>query len=256
MVWTGGAQGTLAPALVALFEQADRGWPRRSRISDGTIGDQAHASRTSDHNPKRPNPPGWVDAGDLTEDHTRGPSLPRLWSHLISKRDPRVKYLIYEGRIVKSYVDLAGRPAWVPQPYNGPNAHAHHLHVSVTPAGRHDTSPWFPPSPFINTEDDMTPEEHKALFDVRDMLAGATAYGFPGFAEMFVAGTRPGETGGGGIVAMLRSLVIASRADKVNETEVARQVVAALGTTELARAIADAGITEAVKQALREGTGS
>ncbi len=158
MVWTGDERGTLAPSLVAWFEQADAGWPNRSTLSDGSLGDTAHAARTSDHNPKTPNPPGWVDAGDLTRDDVRGPNLDRLWQYLISRRDPRVKYVIYRGQIVKSYVDSSGHPAWVPQPYTGANAHDKHMHISVTAEGRADSSPWFPPAPLParpTLEDDM-----------------------------------------------------------------------------------------------------
>lgn len=156
MVWTGDSRGRLAPSLIALIDQADTRWPRRSRISDGSLGDPSHASRgsASDHNPKSPNPPGWVDAVDITRDHIRGPDLDRFWNHLISRRDPRVKYAIYKARIVKSYVDSTGHAAWVAQPYNGVNAHESHMHVSVKPEGRTDTSLWFPPEAPTQPEDD------------------------------------------------------------------------------------------------------
>lgn len=171
MVWTGGSQGELAPCLVALFEQADARWPHRSKISDGTLGDPAHAARVSDHNPKPPNPPGWVDAADITEDDTRGPNLRRFWQHLISRRDPRVKYVIYEGEIVKSYIDSAGRPAWVPQPYTGPNPHASHLHISVLPEGRFDLSPWFPPP-----SHPPAPDHQESPMLVFQQAGGSTIY--------------------------------------------------------------------------------
>lgn len=166
MVWTGGSQGTLAPALVALFKEADRLWPNRSRISDGTLGDTAHASRTSDHNPKAPNPPGWVDAADLTDDKANGCDADLLARHLVASRDPRVKYVIWNGTIVKSYTDSNGVAAWTPQPYTGPNAHEKHTHISVTPEGRADTSPWFP----TEETDDMTPEQAKTLDQIAWMV--------------------------------------------------------------------------------------
>lgn len=143
MVWTGGSQGTLAPALVALFEQADALWPDRSTASDGSLGDTDHASRTSDHNPKVPNPPGWVDAADLTYDPAHGVDHFVLAEQIRLRRDPRVKYVIFFGQVFKSYVDSAGRPAWEWQPYTGVNAHKQHMHISVTPEGRGDTSSWF-----------------------------------------------------------------------------------------------------------------
>lgn len=172
MVWTGGAQGNLAPSLIALFDQADDLYPLRDRASDGTLGDAAHASRDSDHNPKPPNPPGWVDAGDLTRDDIHGPDIPALWDRLIATRDHRVKYLIHRGRIVKSYVDGSGRAAWVPQVYTGTSPHAHHMHISVLPtqSARHDTSPWF------SQEDDMplTPADIEAVANAVILKLDAT----------------------------------------------------------------------------------
>jgi hypothetical protein len=63
---------------------------------------------------------------------------------VIARRDRRVRYLIYERRIVASYA-TSSVPAWTPRPYYGLNAHAHHLHVSVldTKTAKTDTSPWF-----------------------------------------------------------------------------------------------------------------
>lgn len=141
MVWTGGAQGDLAPAIEAMFDQADALWPGRSTASDGTLGDQAHASRTSDHNPKIPNPPGWVDAGDLTWDPASGVDLFAISEAIRLRRDPRVKYVIFFAKVFRSY----GDHAWEWTDYTGPNAHKSHMHVSILPtdAARSDTSPWF-----------------------------------------------------------------------------------------------------------------
>jgi hypothetical protein len=55
----------LAPSLVALRAELDAKWPRRDRSSDGWIGDAAHSSRASQHNPDWSSvPPGSVDALD------------------------------------------------------------------------------------------------------------------------------------------------------------------------------------------------
>lgn len=171
MVWVGGSQGTLAPCLVELFLEADRRWPNRSRASDGSLGDAAHASRDSDHNPKSPNPPGWVDAGDLTDDKASGCDADLLAHHLVASRDPRVKYVIWNGTVVRSYDRPATstRPflrAWTPEPYTGSNPHDKHTHISVTPEGRADTSPWFPveqEDPFMAA---LTPEEQAELLNL------------------------------------------------------------------------------------------
>jgi hypothetical protein len=41
----------VAKSLLTLREQVDAMAPNRNKSSDGTIGDQSHRSRNSDHNP-------------------------------------------------------------------------------------------------------------------------------------------------------------------------------------------------------------
>jgi len=150
MVAIAGKGWKLAPCLVDLFVEADRLFPQRSNISDGSIGDPAHASRTSDHNPSG----GYVHAADLTDDKANGCDADLLARHLVATRDPRVKYVIWNRTIVASY-PRAGIPAWTPAPYTGVNAHASHTHISVTISGRDNRRPWFPTSqPPTDTEDD------------------------------------------------------------------------------------------------------
>lgn len=140
MVALAGPGWRLAPSLVLYVEEVDRRFPSRDRTSDGSIGDLAHASRESDHNPYD----GWVHAIDLDEDVAPGIDLDRLWAYAIAKKDPRDRYLIYEGQIVKSYIDSAGHPAWKPYPYTGLNDHDHHLHRSIrrTTTARTDLRTW------------------------------------------------------------------------------------------------------------------
>lgn len=124
---------TIAPAAQALLDQATARWPNRSRASDGTIGDQAHAARVSDHNPDAR---GIVHAADLTHDPAHG--CDNNVNAETVKDDPRVKYVIWNRRISSPAIDGG---AW--RPYTGSNPHDHHMHVSVTDAGENDTSPWF-----------------------------------------------------------------------------------------------------------------
>ncbi len=151
MVALSGRGWKLAPSLVSYVKEADRLWPNRDRTSDGSIGDQAHASRASDHNPYE----GWVHAVDLDEDLAAGTDLKSFAEHLRQVRDPRIRYVIYEDRIFKSYVSDAG-PAWLWYRYSGPNAHLHHLHLSInrTATARDNLSPWFPSAtPPANNEE-------------------------------------------------------------------------------------------------------
>lgn len=142
MVATSGRGWRLAPSLVALVRECDRIAPNRSTASDGSIGDPAHAARTSDHNPDAS---GDVLAVDITDDKAGGCDADALAHHLVANRDPRLKYVIWNSTIVKSY----GTTAWQPQPYTGANSHTTHTHISVldTAAAKNDTSPWWPATP-------------------------------------------------------------------------------------------------------------
>ena len=158
MVAVAGRGWSLAPCLRALFDEADRRWPNRSRISDGSIGDSAHAARASDHNPDAS---GDVLAGDLTDDKANGCDADLFAEHLRKSRDPRVKYVICNGKVFRSY----GSSAWQWTPYTGANAHEKHTHVSVldTSDAKYDGSPWFPYADAPIQEDDMFTDADREL---------------------------------------------------------------------------------------------
>lgn len=107
-----------APAIGAILAAVNRRWPNRSRVSDGWIGDTAHASRISDHNP---NAVGAVLAYDFT---VAGIDPAELIAALV--KDERVRYIIFNRQI--AYVDDNFRIWW---PYRGSNPHEKHIHVSV-----------------------------------------------------------------------------------------------------------------------------
>ena len=117
----------LAKSLVKLRDQVNAAYPNRDRSSDGTIGDQAHRNRKSDHNPDHN---GIVKALDIDADLSPTQSVKSLVDVLFQNRDIRIKYIIYNGKITTP--DHRGRiQGW--KPYNGPNAHKHHAHISVKP---------------------------------------------------------------------------------------------------------------------------
>jgi len=128
----------LAPPLAQLRAEINALWPHRDKTSDGWIGDTSHQARPSDHNPDY-SAGGIVRAIDIDEDLTIGLAEVGAAMPLVNAilRDPRVRYVIYEGRIW--YVDTQ---RW--EPYSGPNAHRHHVHVSVRKVGNYDrdASPW------------------------------------------------------------------------------------------------------------------
>ncbi len=143
---------TPAPSCRAALAQADELAPARSKASDGICASPQHHQQnpTSDHETG--------DAWDLTHDPDHGCDVDALFATIIARRDPRVKYLIRNGQMWRSY-DKSGIPAWTPAPYNGPNPHKKHGHCSILPEARHDVSPWFdvtpPPIPPIAPEEDM-----------------------------------------------------------------------------------------------------
>ncbi len=113
----------VAKSLVKLREQINIAFPNRDRSSDGSIGDLAHQNRSSDHNPNAANV---VTAIDIDRDFNDGHDARELVSALVEARDPRIKYVIFERQI-----SVTGNiKQW--KPYHGPNAHNHHVHISVS----------------------------------------------------------------------------------------------------------------------------
>ena len=133
----------LSAAAKQLRDQINARWPGRDKRSDGSVGDLAHAIRKSDHNPDpTSNPPLVVRAIDIDEDFT-GPDDPlanKLLIQLLALNDPRVKYCIFESCIYSR--KPGGDGNYSVRPYNGPNKHAHHIHVSFTERGDHDATPF------------------------------------------------------------------------------------------------------------------
>ena len=120
----------LSKAAIQLRNQVDDTYPSRDRTSDGWIGDTRHQARPSDHNPDAN---GWVRAIDLDRDLS-GRAKPDLMPDLAdqlrllckSKREKRIAYIIFDGRIASS------KKSWAWRTYEGSNKHNHHMHVSFT----------------------------------------------------------------------------------------------------------------------------
>ena len=115
----------VAKSLEMLLKQVNQAAPNRSKASDGGVGDAAHASKTSDHNPwvKDSKGVGVVTARDFTHDPARGFDCEAFTRALVHSRDPRIKYIIWNKRIIM--------PIWAWKPYSGANPHTHHAHVSI-----------------------------------------------------------------------------------------------------------------------------
>jgi len=119
----------VANSLETLRHQIDARFPERSRAADGAIGDAAHQTRDSDHNPWYG--PGIVTARDFTHDPSHGLDIQTVADQLLGSRDPRIKYVIANRRIATS-------GTWQWGPYTGPNPHEAHFHLSVVADPRCD----------------------------------------------------------------------------------------------------------------------
>ena len=134
----------VAECLLALRDQVNQRTPSRKKTSDGTIGDAAHAARTSDHNPwVRDGAIGVVTAMDITHDPAGGCDAGALAEAIRASQDARVKYIIWNRQIANS-ASINGAAPWTWRPYNGANPHDKHVHISVKPdkAAYDLTSTW------------------------------------------------------------------------------------------------------------------
>jgi peptidoglycan hydrolase-like protein with peptidoglycan-binding domain len=119
----------LARGLEKLRAQVNAKWPSRSKQSDGSIGDEAHASRGSDHNPwVKDGAMGVVTAIDITHDPDDGFDSYAFADMLLKNRDARIKNVISNGRIGAG---SEGPSPWAWRKYSGSNKHDHHVHISV-----------------------------------------------------------------------------------------------------------------------------
>jgi len=123
------------PAAIAVLRQATAHFPKRNKASDGLLPSAAHVSQNpnSDHNS------GF--AVDLTTDPGQGVGCAVIYLEL--QKDPRVKYLIFKGKI---WSKEKGE-----RKYTGSNPHNKHLHISIKETCGYDTSFWFPWMPHPKT---------------------------------------------------------------------------------------------------------
>jgi hypothetical protein len=129
------AEWRLAKSLDVLRDEIESKYPGTTIWS---IGDQAHQSGYSDHNPTSK---GVVCAIDVRGN--AGLSLPAFVKHLITNPHPNLRYVIHARKIYERKNGFAARE------YNGSNAHAEHAHVSVgngpdgrSTSGYDNTSTW------------------------------------------------------------------------------------------------------------------
>jgi hypothetical protein len=138
----------VAKCLDQLLDEINASAPNRSKVSDGSIGDEDHQSRNSDHNPWCC---GWVvTARDYTHDPAGGFDSYAFadWLRqrcrgdilIDGKRETRLKYIISNRQIAEA------DNGWNWTHYSGDNPHDHHCHVSCDCTGEggymDDTTPF------------------------------------------------------------------------------------------------------------------
>jgi hypothetical protein len=141
----------LVPCLATLRSEVNRLAPHRDKASDGSIGDAAHSTSSSDHNPDETGNTPYEDADSRNEVHAidvdkdlrkPGWSMQKCVEIIVVRhrtgRDNRLQNVIYNRRIwSRSW-------GWTARAYTGSNPHDKHAHFSAryTTAQENDTRPW------------------------------------------------------------------------------------------------------------------
>src|SRR5687768_4945347 len=126
------SEAYLAPSLARGRTSINTRWPGRDKASDGWIGDKAHQSRKSDHNPDSS---GVVRALDIDRDGLHVPTvLAAMFLH------PSVRYVIHNEKIY--HADSKFKP----RRYTGSNKHKGHIHASIqhTKSAENSKVAWAP----------------------------------------------------------------------------------------------------------------
>jgi hypothetical protein len=130
---------------VTLRKQLDARFPGRDRRSDGWVGDKAHQSRKSDHNPDSR---GWVHALDIDENFGKGKwrngRNGRALADQIVKYaasglpgSDRVKNVVYENQVASGTY----KSSWWKFRGSG-YGHTQHIHISFTSKAQNDGQLW------------------------------------------------------------------------------------------------------------------
>lgn len=228
-----------AQSLIVLRNQIDALYPNRNKASDGTIGDAAHQSTYSEHNPDED---GLVRALDITHDPRSGCDIDRITDWLAESRDPRIEYLIANELIMSGN---GGPYPWQWRAYFGDDPHRGHFHLTVFKENGDDPSPW-------KLGNDMEQTERLLAETGRDVRTVAEHFG----DLQRLRGWLIGETGKAADVPppgspLARILNAADRMQPVTLTSEQLQTLCQTLSASIETALQDA-----VEQALRNVFGS
>lgn len=130
------------PQLFAAFNTL---WPNRNKSQDGTIGDTAHQSSASGHNPDDTagSNPERNDADNIPEVRaadvdSRGVNMQAVVDAIVSNPNERKRfiYIIFNGYI------WSASNGWKKAKYNGSDQHTTHAHFSGDPNYDEDARPF------------------------------------------------------------------------------------------------------------------
>jgi hypothetical protein len=173
------ATWVLVPCLVELRSEFNAIAPDRDRSSDGSVGDAAHQSNESDHNPDETGNVPIRDADKSNEVHAidvdatlrvLGLSMEAVVQFLLGRcrsgAENRLRYIIFNRRI------WSASNEWRQQAYTGANAHDQHAHFSASYTTVHEasTASWHLQEVLPMTA--PTPEQNAAAVAARDVDPG------------------------------------------------------------------------------------
>lgn len=164
----------LAESLDVLRAEINAAAQNRSKVSDGWIGDTAHASRTSDHNPWviDVNGIGVVRAFDFTHDPAHGCDADVLAEHFRTLGKAGDRRLDNGGYVIRNARIASPRDSWAWRPYSGANPHTKHVHISVSTIQRdYDNRAKWLQEDDVNLTDKIT-----IPADIAKELGSATSY--------------------------------------------------------------------------------
>jgi hypothetical protein len=253
------AEWVLVPCLAQLRAEFNLIAPGRDKKSDGSIGDVAHQSSSSDHNADETGNVPIHDADSMNEVHAidvdkdlRAPDLTMeqvvqfLLSRCRTGQERRLRYVIYNRRIWSASSD------WVQKAYTGSNAHAEHAHFSASyeTSREASTASWHLEDLVALTDADK--DWFRALFErtAQPDNGGVTSkigrdaldQGIPNP----IAGKKtPAYQVMGDIAQGVKDIKVLLGTADVDEVDIAARVLAGLTPERLGAAMVAAGLTPA-----------